>query len=91
MNVGWTELVLIFLILLLLFGSRLPEVGRSLGKGIKSFKDGLSGIGDESKSEGKPAEKKDAYATGGEADEEKEDEKEKAEEAVPSEGKDRAG
>lgn len=32
---------------LLLFGKRLPEVGRSLGKGIVEFKKGLKGIGDE--------------------------------------------
>ena len=32
---------------LLLFGKRLPEVGRSLGKGIVEFKKGLAGIGDE--------------------------------------------
>lgn len=37
------ELVLIFLVLLLVFGPRLPEVGRSLGLGIKEFKDGLRG------------------------------------------------
>jgi len=44
MNIGWQELVLVFLILLLLFGPRLPDVGRSLGKGIKSFKDALAGV-----------------------------------------------
>jgi sec-independent protein translocase protein TatA len=32
---------------LLLFGKRLPEVGRSLGKGIVEFKRGLKGIEDE--------------------------------------------
>jgi sec-independent protein translocase protein TatA len=32
---------------LLIFGKRLPEVGRSLGKGIVEFKKGLKGIGDE--------------------------------------------
>ena len=31
----------------LLFGKRLPEVGRSLGKGIVEFKKGLKGIDDE--------------------------------------------
>jgi len=32
---------------ILLFGKRLPEVGRSLGKGIVEFKKGLRGLGDE--------------------------------------------
>ncbi len=32
---------------LLLFGKRLPEVGRSLGKGIIEFKKGLAGVGEE--------------------------------------------
>ena len=40
--VGQTELLLIFGIALLLFGSkRLPELGRSLGEGIRNFKRGL--------------------------------------------------
>ena len=38
---------------LLLFGKRLPEVGRSLGKGIVEFKKGLKGIGDEIEEESK--------------------------------------
>src|SRR5437588_6567873 len=32
---------------ILLFGKRLPEVGRSLGKGIVEFKKGLKGLEDE--------------------------------------------
>src|SRR5919112_1316289 len=32
---------------LILFGKRLPEVGRSLGKGIVEFKKGLSGVAEE--------------------------------------------
>ena len=42
-SIGPGELVLIFLVLLLIFGPRLPEVGRSLGIGIKEFKDGMKG------------------------------------------------
>jgi sec-independent protein translocase protein TatA len=39
-NIGIPELVIILIIILLLFGaSRLPEIGRGLGKGIKNFKD----------------------------------------------------
>ncbi len=38
------EWLIIAVIGLLLFGKRLPEVGRSLGKGIVEFKKGLNGI-----------------------------------------------
>ena len=41
------ELVIILAIGLLLFGRRLPDVGRSLGKGIIEFKKGLKGIEEE--------------------------------------------
>ncbi len=44
---GWGELLIIAFIGLLLFGRRLPEVGRSLGKGIVEFKKGLRGVNDE--------------------------------------------
>ncbi|MBI1976107.1 MAG: twin-arginine translocase TatA/TatE family subunit [Candidatus Omnitrophica bacterium] len=38
-GIGFQELVVILLICLLLFGaSRLPEIGRALGKGIQEFK-----------------------------------------------------
>ncbi len=38
------QLVLVLVVVLLLFGaSRLPELGRSLGLGVKNFKKGLSG------------------------------------------------
>lgn len=43
---GNSELLIILAIGLLLFGKRLPEVGRSLGKGIVEFKRGLKDIGD---------------------------------------------
>jgi TatA/E family protein of Tat protein translocase len=39
--------ILIVLVGLLLFGKRLPEMGRSLGKGIVEFKKGLNGIEEE--------------------------------------------
>src|SRR5689334_8053682 len=44
---GVTEWLIIGAIGLLLFGKRLPEVGRSLGKGIVEFKKGLAGIDDD--------------------------------------------
>jgi len=44
---GIEEWIVIGVIGLLLFGKRLPEVGRSLGKGIVEFKKGLKGIEDD--------------------------------------------
>jgi sec-independent protein translocase protein TatA len=46
-NLGPMEMLIVMGIAVLLFGKRLPEVGRSLGKGIVEFKKGLSGVGDE--------------------------------------------
>lgn len=46
-NIGLPEMIVIGLIALLLFGRRLPEVGRSLGKGIVEFKKGLRDIEDD--------------------------------------------
>ena len=40
---GW-ELVIVAVIVLLLFGNRLPSVMRSLGRGVVEFKRGVSGI-----------------------------------------------
>lgn len=41
---GWGELVIIFFIVLLLFGGKkLPSLARSIGSGINEFKRGLSG------------------------------------------------
>lgn len=45
---GWSEWIVIFLIILLLFGAkRLPEIAKSLGKGIKEFKKAIKGGSDE--------------------------------------------
>jgi sec-independent protein translocase protein TatA len=46
-NLGPPEMLLVGLIALLLFGKRLPEVARSLGKGVTEFKRGLQGVRDE--------------------------------------------
>lgn len=48
---GTTETIVIGIILLLLFGRRLPEVGRSLGQGIVEFKKGLKDVTDDIKNE----------------------------------------
>ena len=43
-NIGWTGAVVIILVLLLVFGpKRLPEMGRSLGRGMREFKESISG------------------------------------------------
>jgi sec-independent protein translocase protein TatA len=44
---GGYEMIIVGIIALLLFGKRLPEVARSLGKGIVEFKKGVSGIEDD--------------------------------------------
>ena len=45
-SIGWQGLVVILIILLLVFGpKRLPEMGRSIGRGMREFKDSLSGPG----------------------------------------------
>ena len=43
-NIGTGEIVLLLLVALLLFGAkRLPEIGRSLGSGMREFKDSVTG------------------------------------------------
>jgi len=42
LRLGWLEIVLIVLVLLLLFGGRkIPELMRGLGRGVKEFKEGI--------------------------------------------------
>ncbi|MCW2928396.1 MAG: twin-arginine translocase TatA/TatE family subunit [Thermoleophilia bacterium] len=44
MGISWQELIVVLLIVLVLFGpKRLPEIGSSLGRGIRGFKDSLNG------------------------------------------------
>ena len=43
-NLGAPELIILGVVLVILFGRRLPEVGRSLGQGIVQFKKGLKDI-----------------------------------------------
>ena len=48
LNIGYQEILIIALIILLLFGGRkIPELMKGLGKGMKSFKDGMNGIEDD--------------------------------------------
>ena len=54
-----TEIIVIALIVLLLFGGKkIPELMRGIGKGVKSFKDGVKGIEDEISSDTTKEEKK---------------------------------
>ncbi len=45
---GWAEILIVLVIVLLLFGpGRIGKVASELGKGIRNFKDGLNGEGEE--------------------------------------------
>jgi sec-independent protein translocase protein TatA len=46
-NLNPMELMVVLAVAVLLFGKRLPEVGRSLGRGIIEFKKGLRGVEEE--------------------------------------------
>lgn len=45
LNLGSTEIIIIAFVVLLLFGGKkIPELMRGLGKGVKSFKDGMNNV-----------------------------------------------
>src|SRR5579862_2175764 len=46
-NLGAQEMIILLIIGVLLFGRKLPEVGRYLGKGIVEFKKGMKGMEDD--------------------------------------------
>jgi len=47
-RIGLSELLIILLILVVLFGAtKIPQLGRGLGEGIRNFKKGLRGGGDD--------------------------------------------
>ena len=47
-GLGTSELLIILVIVMLVFGaSRLPQLGRGLGEGMRSFKDAIKGVGDD--------------------------------------------
>ena len=53
MRIGMTEIIIIALIVLLLFGGKkIPELMKGLGKGVRSFKDGMNGKDDMDKQDG---------------------------------------
>jgi sec-independent protein translocase protein TatA len=53
-GIGTPELIIFGIIALLLFGKRLPEVARSLGKGLTEFKKGMRGFEDEVRGVSRP-------------------------------------
>lgn len=46
-NLGTPEIIIILVVGVMLFGRRLPDVGRYLGKGIVEFKKGIKGVEDD--------------------------------------------
>lgn len=60
-NIGPFEIAIVLIIALLVFGpKRLPEFGKSLGKGIREFKDSIGGDNDEDEDETDPAPRRQA-------------------------------
>lgn len=48
MRLGWTEVLVVLAVVLILFGStRLPALGKSLGKSLRNFKRGVTGLDDD--------------------------------------------
>lgn len=61
---SWPEIIIILVVLLLLFGAkRLPEMGRSLGRGMREFKDAVTGNEPEPKELNQPPASAPAAAT----------------------------
>ena len=49
---GWPEILIIALVILLLFGgAKIPELMKGLGKGVKSFKEGMKEVEEEIKAD----------------------------------------
>ena len=76
-NIGPLEIIIVLVIVLLIFGpKRLPDLGRSLGRGMREFKDSVTGKDDdddktldpgEDKPDAVRTEKSEATAAGGQS------------------------
>lgn len=62
-NLGATEIIIIIVVILLFFGGKkIPELMRGIGKGVRSFKEGMNGIDkadDQTSADNSDTEKKD--------------------------------
>ena len=59
-SLGAPEIIIIaFLVLLLFGGKKIPELMKGIGKGVKSFKDGMKGIEEDAKETNNTPENKD--------------------------------
>ena len=57
-GLGWQEILIIALIVLLLFGGKkIPELMKGLGKGVRSFEEGVKEITDEAEKNDDPTDK----------------------------------
>ena len=56
-QLGVPELLIILVIIVLVFGvGKLPQIGKALGQGIREFREGTQGLGEEDTSEASPSE-----------------------------------
>ncbi len=53
-NLGGYDMLILAVVALVLFGGRLPETGRALGKGLREFRKGLKGMEEEMAENDKP-------------------------------------
>ena len=58
---GWPEIGVILVVAVLLFGRRLPDVGRNVGKAIIEFKRGVKGITDDIEEESRRPDARDVH------------------------------
>jgi sec-independent protein translocase protein TatA len=62
--IGLPELLIVLLVVLIIFGpKRLPQLGRSLGGGLREFKDSVTGKGEDDDDDGKVIESPDKNVT----------------------------
>jgi len=75
--------LIVLVVVLLLFGNRLPSVMRSLGRGVTEFKKGIEGV-DDDEDEGKAKKEKQDKEKDKEKDQEKDREKDKEKDKEPA-------